>query len=142
MNDKKKKISYPFTPEGKERLAQILKQARGVRTFPEFSRIVGLNYGTLWEIEGQHLEHITEKSLEKLAQHFSSDPRFSKLTKDSLITLIMSKPSALVLRQGENSHLTLVDLWPLVERLSDRDKALLLERLDTLLSVKPDPKPF
>lgn len=138
MSDRRKKISYPFTPEGKEKLAEILRKARGEKTFPEFSMVVGLNYGTLWEIEKKQLGSITEESLEKLAAYFSSDPKFSAFTKDNLIALIIPRPSladAVVVDTEEKRHLTFLDVWPLVQRLSDRDKEILLQKLQNRTEV-------
>lgn len=111
----------PLTPEGAERLAEIVSEVRyssGMKQ-GEFQRLINISHTTISNIENKKLNSIRLSTLIKLCSH-------TKYTEAELISICTGGKA--VLAGQDRIYRTAEDAWSILEQMPTSEVALLIER--------------
>lgn len=111
----------PLTPEGAERLAEIVRQTRfssGMKQ-GDFQRLVGISHSTIANIENKKLSSIRLATLKKLHP-------YTKYTESELISICTGGKAVLVGQHRE--YRAAEDAWSVLEQMPPSEVALLMEK--------------
>jgi hypothetical protein len=113
----------PLTKEGKDRLSEIVKEARQGKSYRNF-KIVGLSYETVRNLENKKYNEVRRKTLEELAPH-------TTYNLEQLIAICQTGPRIEV----QDSLVLATDLWELVSVHPVEKQLQLIERILTESSL-------
>jgi transcriptional regulator with XRE-family HTH domain len=107
-----------YTWEGIQKLAEIIRQARGHLSGRAFAKKVGLSPTSIDRILGGEVKEPELKTLEKLAPHLG-------YTRDELIAICAGDNSPQPFREYRLAE----DLIPMIDQLPDREAAKIAQHI-------------
>ncbi|ARV58097.1 hypothetical protein BZZ01_05110 [Nostocales cyanobacterium HT-58-2] len=113
-----------FTEEGLQRLAEIVRSARGERSYNEFAKLTGVNYMTIIRLERCQVKTPKITTLQKLE-------RFTPFTWEELLAIGTEQTG------GEKREiLTADDVMPYVMQLSLSEVGRLIQKLGEIVALR------
>lgn len=123
-----------FAQEGLERLARIVKAARGSRSFAEFQMATGLSHGTIWYLE-QALNPNSERKIKEVKfSTLAAIAPHTPYTPDQLMAICQGEVGEI---QEPEKVVMAEDALRVVGQLELKEKTRLLLILVDELSLSP-----
>jgi transcriptional regulator with XRE-family HTH domain len=107
-----------YTYEGLEKLAEIIRTARGHEKVRPFARKVGVSYATIDRLEKGEVLEPEIATLEKLAPHLG-------YTRDELVAICAGENAPQPVREYKFAE----DVIPIVDQLPDREAAKVAQHI-------------
>jgi hypothetical protein len=119
-----------YTPKGLKKLAEIVRAARGMRSYREFEAITGVSHGVIRRIEILDAKMPDQRTLSKLAPHTP----FSAI---QLQTIAMQQEE--ILEDVDKQYWRAEDVMSVIDNLPDEEIARLAKLLIDRLLVQKSP---
>lgn len=107
-----------YTRSGLEKLAQIVKNARGTDSVRAFAKKAGISHRTVTRLEDADLQEPEVTTLQKIAP-------LTGYTKEELIAILESKPHGQEVRE----YRTAEDVMPIVNQLPEQEAARVAQHI-------------